>query len=83
MGANLTAKRLLVGLIVTFLLTGCAAAATRSPSATAAATTSVAVAAPALTPTPTPTPFVGAAVLTITCDGTAARLKATAVRANS
>ena len=81
MGANLTAKRLLVGLIVTFLLTGCAAAATPSPPATAAATTSVAVATPALTPTPTPTPFVGAAVLTITCDGTAARLDATAVRA--
>jgi uncharacterized lipoprotein YajG len=79
MGANLTAKRLLVGLIVTFLLTGCAAAAAPSPPATAAATNSVAVA----TRTPTPAPFVGAAVLTITCDGTAAGLDATAVRANS
>jgi len=59
MGANLTAKRLLGGLTVTFLLTGCAAGATPSSPATAAPTTAVAVATststPALSPTPSPT----------------------------
>lgn len=40
-----------------------------------------AVPSPTPTPTPTPTPFVGATVLRITCDGKAATLDATAVRA--
>jgi len=56
MGTNLTAKRLLGGLTVTFLLTGCAAGTIPSPSATAAPTTAVAVATSTPTPTLSPTP---------------------------
>ena len=56
MGTNLTAKRLLGGLTVTFLLTGCAAGATPSPSATEAATPAVAVATSTPTPALAPTP---------------------------
>jgi len=59
MGTNLTAKRLLGGLTVTLLLTGCAAGATPSSSATAAPMTAVAVGTspptPALSPTLSPT----------------------------
>ena len=64
MGANPTARRLLVGLAVAFLLAGCGSTATPSPSATpwASPTPSIAVVTlppsptPAAAPTPTPAP---------------------------
>jgi hypothetical protein len=54
MDAKLSTRRLLAGLTVTFLLTGCAAGATSSPRATTAATASGAVATSTLTPTQNP-----------------------------
>ncbi len=61
-GANHAASRLLVGLTVTLMLTGCGSGATPPPAATpvvsAAPSVAVATPTPAVTPTATSTPTV-------------------------